>query len=994
MQCPKCQRLNQDDSRFCAGCGQDLAAPAPSPSPTPAPGEGRTLTREPAASTWAAGQTLAGKYTILGELGRGGMGEVYLAEDTSLDRRVALKFLPEAAYRDPTMRARFVREAKAAAALNHPYICGVHEVGEIGDRLFFAMDYIEGQTLRERIRQGPLPLGQAVQVAAEIAEALQAAHEKGLIHRDIKPANIMLTPEGHAKVMDFGLAKQYAGPGDDTTVGGALITITGEGLTPGTPAYMSPEQLRGRPLDPRSDIFSFGIVLHEMLTGRHPFGHESGLTTVNAILGEEPRSLAGDVAGAPEALQRVLGKMLAKEPGERYASMAEVLADLKAISAELQGKAKPWFKPLRLATTAVVVVAAVLGAAWLAKTLFFRTPAQALAFQERDWVLVTDFENLTGEAVFDAGLETAMTVSIQQSQYVNVFPPGRVKETLRRMQRDQTTAIDEAVGREIALREGIKALLVCGINRVGSEYLLTARLVDPEKQSTVFTGSARAKTGEDVLAGVDELAGKIRHGLGESLAKIDSRRMALFKATTSSLEALKYYSDSNRAPADVAAKLLKQAIELDPDFALAHVELGVKYYIGGLRPQGEEHFQKALSLLDRLTSREQLWIRALIEDWRGNREEGIQSYRTYLAQYPDDSTAWYRLGYAYMISSDAAAAIEAFQRVIAIDSGSSGAYINLASCYSLQNKREEALEHYLKAFSLDPSLEMGVFVNSEYGFLLVRMGRTEEAEKTFRKMAGMPENWRKAKGFRSLALLQMYKGQYAAAAENLGEAIGVNKALKAGLSEFRDHLYLAIAYQRMRQAAGFAKEMAALERIRSAMQIEPSFLTKLGTVYARAGMTGETQRILENVKTTMGDLLAASGVARSSQGDQAAYHRLKGEIELAQGKYEEALASFEMAGNLRDYLIEDALALTYKKRGDIDKAIEKYEEFLGKDVLGYEAQDVWSLTPYELGKLNEARGDTASAAKWYGRFLESWKDADPDIAEVADAKQRLARLPR
>lgn len=263
-----------------------------------------------------------------------------------------------------------LREAKAAAALNHPYICGIHEAGEIEERLFFAMDYIEGQTLRERLRQGPLPLAQAVPLAAEIAE-----------------------------VMDFGLAKRYAGPGaDDTTLGGSLVTLTGEGLTPGTPAYMSPEQLRGRPLDPRSDIFSFGVVLYEMLAGRHPFGQEHGLTTANAIL------------------------------GERYASMAEVLADLKGVVAELQGKAKPWFKPLRLAVTAVVVAGAVLGAAWLAKTLFFETPAQALAFRERDWVLVTDFENLTGEAVFDAGLETSMTVSIQQSQYVNVFPPGRVKE--------------------------------------------------------------------------------------------------------------------------------------------------------------------------------------------------------------------------------------------------------------------------------------------------------------------------------------------------------------------------------------------------------------------------------------------------------------------------------------------------------------------------------------------------------------------------------------
>jgi eukaryotic-like serine/threonine-protein kinase len=953
----------------------------------------KTLTSPPPTSKWIAGQTLAGKYTILGELGKGGMGEVYLAEDTSLDRKVALKFLPETTYQNPAMRARFVREAKAAAALSHPYICNIHEVGEVEGKLFFAMEYVEGKTLRDRIHKGPLPSVQALQTAAEIAEALQVAHEKGLVHRDIKPANIMLTTEGHAKVMDFGLAKHFGRPEPDTTVGGPTATVSGEGLTPGTPAYMSPEQLRGKDLDPRSDIFSFGIVLYEMLSGRHPFKKETEITTASAILSEEPRPIIGVIEGIPEGLQRIIGRMLAKDPGERYASMAAVHADLKKVIADVQGaKSKPWFKPVRIALTAVVLAGAVLGAGWLAKTLFFKTPAKALAFQARDWILVTDFENKTGEPVFDGSLETALTVSIQQSQYVNVFPPARVQETLKRMRRADVKKIDEAIGREIAIREGIKGLLVCGIGKIGGDYLLTAKIVDPEKQTTVFSDSARTKKQDDILASVDDLAKKVRHGLGESMARITQQRLTLDRATTSSLEALKYLSAAKRAPAEMIIQLLNQALELDPDFALAHVELGVRYYINGNRVKGEEHFQKALSLLDRLTMREKLWIRALVEDWRGNRDLGIQNYKTYLAQYPDDNAAWFRLAYAYMVSNQYEQGIEAFKRVTEIDKGSANAYVNMATCYNSLRKNDEALAIYQKAFTLSPELATGTFINNEYGFMLVRMGKVLEAEQTFNTMIAQPENWKKAKGYRSLALLQMYQGKYAAAQESLREAISLDKSLNAPLSEFREHIFKAMAFLMKRENEAFGREMAAAERIRAGTKIEPFFMARFGTLYARAKRLAEADRVLESLRAVVGDVLAASGIARSNQSDQASFHRLKGEIELARGRYEDALSSFGMVTNLRQGQVEDGLALAYFESGNVEKAIEKYEAFIGEDALGGEAQDAWVLAHYRLGILLEKKGDRAEAAKYYGRFLELWKDADPDIAEVADAKKRLAAL--
>jgi len=987
MKCAKCLTDNPDSSRFCARCGTELF-------PIGEIQESRTATTPFGRKTFVKGTLLAGKYALLGELGRGGMGEVYLAEDTTLDRKVAVKFLPEEMYQDPTARSRFIREAKAAAALDHPYICSIHEVGETENRLFFAMEYVEGKTLRERISEGPLPLKQALQIASEIAEALQVAHDKGMIHRDIKPANIMLMDKGHAKVMDFGLAKHVPIADGEKTSADRPVTITSEGPSPGTPAYMSPEQLQGKSLDQRSDIFSFGIVLYELLSGVHPFKKEGGLTTVGAILGEDPRPIADLIKSVPEPLQKIIGRTLAKDPDERYQTMRDVQADLKKVSSGLIAVPMGWrfLRPLRLALTAAVLISAVLAAAWLAKIIFFKTPAKALAFQARDWILITDFENKTGEQVFDGSLETALTVGTQQSQYVNVFPLSRMQETLRRMRRADVKKVDETIGREIALREGIKGILACGISKVGDRYLLTARIVDPDKQTAVFSASSRAEGKEEVLPRLDELARKVRRALGESMAKISEQRMALFQATTSSLEALKYYTGSRTAPGDTAVQLLKQALELDPDFALAHAELGMKYYIGGNRGDGEMHFQKALSLLGRLTTRERLWIRAIVEDWRGNRDQGIQNYKAYLAEYPDDSGARYRLGYAYLLSGQQALGVEAFKRVIDIDKDSAGAYINLASCLSGLKKNEEALANYQKAFSLSPELSTGLYVNQEYGFLLVRMGKIQEARQAFENMIAQPDNSLKAKGYRSLGLLLMYQGKYGSAQDSLKEAINLNKILKYKLSELRDHLFLAMNFRMKRQYEAFEKEMKAVDAIQEEIKLDPVFIFKIGKIYARLNRLKEAGQLLEILKTRIGDVLAVSGINRSNQSDQESFHLLNGEIALARRQYEEAIGSFGMAASLGDNQLEDSLAFAYSKSGNLEKSIEKYEEFLKTDVLGYEGQELWVLAHYQLGRLYEQKGESAEAGKYFELFLDIWKDADPGIPEVEDARKRLADL--
>lgn len=932
-------------------------------------------------------------YQILRELGKGGMGEVFLARDTSLNREVALKFLPPEFDQDATARKRLLREARAAAALDHPFICHIHEVGEIEGKPFIAMEYVEGQTLKERICRRPLDPAEALPVAVEIAEALQTAHEHGVIHRDLKPANVMLTPGGHVKVMDFGLAKQgagtTAGQGEEATVS----ELTAEGFAVGTPAYMSPEQLFGRPADARSDIFSLGILLFELLSGRHPFRKQSALETAAAIVSEKPPGLSQFRSDIPAELEAAVARMLAKEPDKRQQSMADVLAELRGIPhRQEESAAGATAAAARRRLAAAVLVALACAAAWYIGQHWPRSAAAALAFEERDWILVTDFENQTGEDIFTGSLETAMTVSLQQSRYVNVFPRARIQDVLRRMRKENISRLDEPLGREVALREGIKGLLACSIGKVGSEYLLAARLVDPATMVTVYSRSFRARGPDRVLEAVDELAGRIREELGESLANISDRRVPLYQATTVSLEALKAYTDSRQAGGRSRLQLLERAIQLDPDFALAHAQLGMNYYMANERPRGEEHFQKALGLLDRLTLREQLWIRAVVDDWRGNRDQGIENYRIYLHQYPDDATAWFRLGWACMITNRDTAAVEAFQKVIAIDPSESGALINLATCYSSMGRDAEAVATYEKAFQIDPEGITGLFVNSEYGFLLARNGRIREAEDTFRKMFAVDDLARKARGHRSLGLLCEYQGKYSAAIREFAEAVLLDQTSGEKLSEMRDRQFLAAALATVGRMRDFERELAAVRRIQKEIRVAPNFLYDTGRICARTGKVAEAERLLAELKSRMGDAQASSGVNRSDTSDRACFYLLRAEIALARKRPGEALEYAEQARSLGEERARELLAYTRLASGDLQGAAAAYRSFLEKPELGYELQEPWILAHLRLAELFERMGKRQEAAGYYEKLVELWRDGDEDLAPLRQARLRLATL--
>jgi eukaryotic-like serine/threonine-protein kinase len=939
----------------------------------------------------------ASRYDILDSLGRGGMGEVWLARDPRLDRRIALKFLSASPASGDDAGRRLMREAKASAALDHPFICKIYETGELDGRPFMAMEYVEGVTLKGRLEQGPLPLRDVLRLGVEIADALDYAHRRGIVHRDLKPSNVMITPEGHVKLLDFGVARRLPSAAAVRANETATATLADVEVA-GTLAYMSPEQLEGGQGDAQSDIFAFGVLLHEMVTGAHPYLRRSSPATASAILTEEPPTLSGRRPGVPELLEHIVRRMLARERDTRYGSAREIRADLASMLERSTASApRPRAGMARRALVPAGVLAGAVGLVLLVLHGWFRVDTPALAFSERDWVVISDFENLTGDPAFERPLQAALTVGIEQSQHVNVLPAQRVRAALQRMQRPDAERLDVDLASEIAVREGARAVLAGSIAQVGDAHVVTMRVVDPETRTAVLTETANAAGRDQVLPVLDDLARRVRRRLGESVAGLARQNQWLPLATTASLEALNLFAESRRSgglDGRTRIGLLRQALDLDPDFALAHADLGFELYMQGNRTAGEAHFARALSLLGRLTTREQLLIRAVADDTRGNRERAVDHYKAYLAQYPDDSSAWFRLGWTYMAGlGQPELGAEAFRRVLAIDPRESSAHVNLATCHAALGRERDAVEAYEAAFALQPDLLTGIYVNHEYGFTLVRLGQVEKAAGVFRTMAARTDPSHETRGRRSLALLDMYRGRYASATEGLRDAVLANRAHRFRLSEFRDRLFLATAYEARHMRAAALHEIAAAARIADDMPLAPGWLHLLGRAYARRGHVREAERLLASMSATADDPTAASGINRSTTGDDVSTRLLQGEIALAKGRPADALAEFEIAHRIRPQPdTVEALATVYLALDRDEDAASALADLIARHSLGNEAQEAWLRAHLQLGALHERHGRPGDARAVYEALLAIWTDADPDLPAAREARERLQRL--
>jgi serine/threonine protein kinase/tetratricopeptide (TPR) repeat protein len=945
-------------------------------------------------------------YRILARIGEGGMGEVYAADDLRLNRKVALKFLLPGAGRDdpadPTNadrdRHRILREARAAAQLDHPFICKVYDVGEHDGRAFLAMEYVEGGTLAERM-PGSQTVDDTIRLCAEIAEALHLAHARGIVHRDLKPSNVMVGDDGHIKVMDFGIARRMrqhvAGVAEtDTTA-----VVTNVGGPTGTLAYMSPEQIRDQPVDGRSDLFSFGVLLYELLTRTHPFRRATVFDTAHAILYDPPPPLEHALPAAPPLLAHIVNRCLEKDPRQRYQSLDEVRQQLNAVRTShttavvprLPARRSRWW-PLT-AAAAVLVLAAASGY-WFRASFVTATPA--LAFHERDWIVVADINNLTGDPVFDTSLRVALEVAIGQSQYVNVYPAGQVEATLQRMQK-RRGKLDEALAAEVAVRDGVRGVLACDIAQLGNAYVLTARLVDPTTRAAVHTDLVQAKSKDTVLTALGELATRVRSSLGESLTSLSARSLPLPRATTSSLEALKLYADSvgpDRGANPNVIVLLQQAINVDPEFALAHAEMGRLHYLGSARAdreQGEQHFIKALQFTDRLSLRERLWIQAVAEDSRGNRDQAVEAYRSYVSQYPDDATAWFRLAWTQMATLDQPReAINGFKQALRIRPNDATAYVNLATCYAGIDDLNAAIPAYQQAFALNSSLLFAPFVNHEYGFTLVGAGRLAEAESVFTKMRDQPSAGSQSKGHRSLALLHQLRGKYALAVDEFRRAALLNHSSREQVSEFRDRMYLVSALDGQGRHRDADAEWKTVASLIGTMSLDPAWLWRPVRRLARLGRTGEAERLMGVMQKGLGST-ADSSVARNLALDQRYIDAAQAEIELARGRTARAIELLEPSRDVLKLDIAESLAAAYAAAGRIPDAVGRYEDLIRVRPPASELQQVWIESQLALGGLYERIGRSDDAQRLYAMLVDRWKEADPDLPLLATARSGWTR---